>query len=318
MSSPEGDQLRAWGESGAAAVVAALLYLSGGLFLFFLVPLSIIALRRGNEGYLVAAAGALLIIAVVRGFMAVQVGIGLSGFFFFGELAMPAGLLAGLGLLRMLPSRVPHWAYRFALATGVATLGAVPVMAALGGSSGFEGAMEAQISQVMRNLGATDPQMAAEMIVDEAMEMVIRSFALFFGIVIGIGALLGRHLVARFSADEPYTPPVERVGVPDPAVWPLLGGWALVALDALRDLGFLGYLGWNLALVFTLIYSVQGVGIAAALMSRAGMNARSRRFAGIGLIAALFIPGINLLIALGIPALGVSELWVDFKREKET
>ena len=201
MSSPDGDQLRAWGESGAAAVAAALLYLSGGLFLFFLVPLSIITLRRGSEGYLVAATGALVIIALVRGFMAVQIGVGLSGFFFFGELAMPAGLLIGMGLLRRLRTRVPQWAYRFAVATGVATLGAVPVMAALGGSSGFEGAMEAQIGQVMRNLGATDPDMAAQMIVDEAMEMVIRSFALFFGIVIGIGSLLGRHLVARFSSE---------------------------------------------------------------------------------------------------------------------
>ncbi len=318
MSSPDGEQLRAWGESGAAAVAAALLYLSGGLFMFFLVPLAIIALRRGDEGYLVAAVGTLVIVAITRGIMAVQVGVGLSGFFFFGELAMPAGLLVGFGLLRYLRGRVPQWAYRYALATGVATLGAVPVMAALGGSTGFEGAMEAQIGQMMRNLGAGDPDMAAQMIVDEAMEMVLRSFALFFGIVLGLGALLGRHLVARFSADEPYTPPVDRVAVPDAAVWPLLGGWALVGLDVLGNVGFLGYAGWNLALLFTLIYAVQGVGVAAALMARAGMNARSRRFAGIGLIAALFIPGINLLVALGIPALGVSELWVDFKREKET
>lgn len=318
MNGPENDQLRAWAESGAAALGSALLYLSGGLFLFFLVPLSVIMLRRGKEGYLVGAVGALLIIAVARGFMAREAGLGVSGGYLLGELSMPTGIMTGFGLLWWLRSYVGSWAYRFAAASGVAALGAVPVMLLIGSSAGFQGALESQMSQVLRNLGAVDPEMAAEMIVQEAMRMVLRSFALFFSLILGIGTLLGRHLVTRFSADEPYTPPVDRVAVPDSAVWPLLGGWAVVSADALLGIGFFGYLGWNVALVFTLIYAIQGIGVAATLMDRAGMSHRGRRLAGVGLIAALFIPGINILISVGIPALGVSELWVDYKRVKET
>lgn len=318
MNSPESDQRKAWAESGAAALGAALLYLSGGLFLFFLVPLSVIMLRRGKEGYLVGAVGTLLIIGASRGFMARQAGLGLTGGYLLGELSMPTGILVGFGLLWWLKPYVRPWAHRFALGAAAASLGALPVMLLLGGSAGFQNALESQMSQVLQNLGAVEPGMAAEMIVDEAMRMVLRSFALFFGLILGIGALLGRHLVARFSSQEPYTPPVDRVAVPENSVWPLLSGWALVSADALLGLGFLGYLGWNVALVFTLIYAIQGVGIAATVADRSGMSHRGRRLAGVGLIAALFIPGINLLISLGVPALGVSELWVDYKRVKET
>lgn len=315
MRGPEDPALRAWAESTGAAAAAALLYLSGGLFLFFLAPLGVIALRRGPQGYLVGAAGTLLLIGVIRGF---QAGSALTPLLLLGELSMPGGILLGFGTIPALQERIRPWAYRFAVAVGIAALGALPVMVALGNAPGFEGVLQAQLVQVMQNLGAADPEIAAQMIVEEAMEMVFRSFALFFALIIGIGALLGRHLVSRFTSEEPYTPPVDRLAVPDDSIWPLLVGWALVALNALRGIGFLGYLGWNIALVFTLIFAVQGVAVAAALATRAGMSNRGRRLAGVGLLASLFIPGVNMAIALVIPALGVSELWVDYKREKET
>ncbi|MFP4330038.1 MAG: DUF2232 domain-containing protein [Spirochaetaceae bacterium] len=315
MSRPEEAQRRAWAETGGAAVASALLYLSGALFMFFLVPLGALAVRRGSHGYQVAAVATLLVIAVTRG---VQAGGALTPLLLLGEVSMPGGILLGFATIPAAGRRIRPWAYRFALAVGIATVGALPVMVALGNAPGFEGVLEAQLVEVMQNLGAEDPQIAAEMIVEEAMEMVFRSFALLFALIIGLGALLGRHLVSRFSAEEPYTPPVDRVAVPDESVWPLLVGWALVAMNALAGIGFLGYLGWNLALVFTLIFAVQGVGVTAALASRSGMTARSRRLAAVGLVVSLFVPGVNMAIALAIPALGVSELWVDYKREKET
>ncbi|NCN05933.1 MAG: hypothetical protein GW949_09910 [Spirochaetales bacterium] len=97
-------------------------------------------------------------------------------------------------------------------------------------------------------------------------------------------------------------------------VWVLIAGWTVALLDARFSLSVLGIVGWNVALMAGSIYSLQGLGIIQAFFSGRGRD----RSAPIGLIVfSLFIPGINGIVALGLPLLGVAETWVEFKSRKK-
>ena len=38
---------------------------------------------------------------------------------------------------------------------------------------------------------------------------------------------------------------------------------------------------------------------------------------GAGLVALAMWPGVNLVILIGLPVLGVSELWIHYRKEQE-
>lgn len=100
-----------------------------------------------------------------------------------------------------------------------------------------------------------------------------------------------------------------------PWLWVFIAGWAGVLVDLRFEIGVFGVIFWNLALASAMLYAFQGFGIIQSWMLR-----RSRAKASpLGLlILSLLVPGINGLVTIGLPLLGVSETWVHYKsRRKE-
>jgi hypothetical protein len=97
-------------------------------------------------------------------------------------------------------------------------------------------------------------------------------------------------------------------------VWVLLVGAVGVFVDVAGGIGALRYVAWNAVLASLVLYGAQGIGIIRFLFDRYNVSQGARIGIGIALIVGLFVPALNLVVLLGIPGLGISELWVRYGR----
>ena len=71
---------------------------------------------------------------------------------------------------------------------------------------------------------------------------------------------------------------------------------------------------FNGALSFTVCYAVQGFSVLCYNMRKRGRRIRSFSFLMILLAIALFIPGINIVIVLALPLIGVLETFIELRK----
>ena len=118
---------------------------------------------------------------------------------------------------------------------------------------------------------------------------------------IGMRSPIGRLLTFRL---EPW------------CIWALLLSGAAVLGDALGDLGVLGYVGWNVFSVFLLLFALQGIGVLQWLFRRYNVPGPMRVMIGVAMVFMLFRSVLTFIPVFGLPLLGLSEIWIDFKRPK--
>lgn len=219
---------------------------------------------------------------------------------------MPIGVLLAVSLFNLLRSIT--WAYRLVVATVPALLASLPSIVILVAASSGDGPLGEQLSEMLSTLG-----MGVNL---EYWLAAVRRIVLN---TVGVGLLasvaanwwIGRSIVLRGSAGSAS---LRDARVPDPMVWFVIAGLAGVLLAWLAGLAALEPLAWNIMLVAAFTYGVQGIGLIQHLLRRRGLSERSERWVLTLSLVALFLPGINVLAAIGIPLLGMSEIWIDFKR----
>jgi hypothetical protein len=107
---------------------------------------------------------------------------------------------------------------------------------------------------------------------------------------------------------------VVRFRLPVAAVWVLIAAWAAVLGSVLLDLGWLDFAIWNLAFLALAVYAIQGLAILWHLLERRKVRRGTRIGIAVALVVGLLVPGLNLVFLLGVPGLGISEVWVDYHR----
>jgi hypothetical protein len=101
-------------------------------------------------------------------------------------------------------------------------------------------------------------------------------------------------------------------------IWPLLVPWALILAGLRFDIGPLRYAAWNLGLIMLFTYGMQGVGIIQTLLERRNASRGVRVLITALLVFMLFWNRTALIVLVGLPCLGVSELWIHYRKaEKE-
>lgn len=322
---------RVWIEIGIFAAVAFGLYLlTPGVFLF-LIPLQMLAIRRGSSAFNMAALLLVLLAAVVE--------LALAGwrsdlpaeehYLRNIGLFLSALLLGGLWLVnqpRVLPFRS---LLRILIATGAAGLIAVPFVGGLASDPEFIPTLRDYIAgQPLLRLGIapTDaPGVSGgvavtaaqiDLFIDTVGTVLLRGILFLYMVylmaawwvgslwgarTIGIRSPIGRLLTFRL---EPW------------CIWALLLSGAAVLGDALGDLGMLGYLGWNLFSVFLLLFALQGIGILQWLFRRYNVPGPMRVMIAVAMVFMLFRSVLTFIPVFGLPLLGLAETWVDFKRPK--
>lgn len=186
-----------------------------------------------------------------------------------------------------------------------------------------------------------------ETLVTTIMESLLRNYLFITFMIISLNWHMGRVLASRFfrqsgtfsaarsSGDgnttsdggdagrtaypvvrEPLTTKniLLRFSVPDRLVWALLISWAGILLDSVVDLKFFGYLVWNAGLIMMFIYGLQGIGIIRYLFGKYNTPGGIRILFGVVFVILLFWPGLNLIVMIGVPLLGVSEIWIKYRK----
>ncbi len=89
---------------------------------------------------------------------------------------------------------------------------------------------------------------------------------------------------------------------PDTWVWALIASLALVALP----FGSVRIIGWNLTLLFAVLYTIQGIAIAEYFLRKFGIPPALRTI--------MYVIVLALPLFMFLTALGVVDIWADFRK----
>lgn len=309
-----------WTELAVISVVSFFLYQMNMLILFC-VPLQVLYYRRGERTLLYAAAAVLAAIGIAGLIRTAPVedAVFRRGLLFI-EIILPAFFLAGLiaaDYRWKIPIRTLNKVF---LVTAGAGLASVPLILALGRSENFNGLLRAQIENILRVFETGQAEGAgmipdAERLTELIVGLLLRNYVFAYFLTVAGGIWVGRSIARRMAGQRTGT--FRGFYVPERMIWPLLAPWALVLLDLRVDIGALRYVAWNAALIMTFTYGMQGVGILQTILDRRNVSRGFRIILGVALVLLALWPGVNLLVLIGLPGLGVSELWIHYRRDQK-
>ncbi len=133
-------------------------------------------------------------------------------------------------------------------------------------------------------------------------------------VMVWVGFLIFVAILAARKNDPDLTKRVALWRLPQKFIWIFLGSLALVLWDRIQGIpiGAL-VLGLNILMGSVVLYMMQGFSILVFLIAR--------RFPGVR-VSGLFIrcivfslfPFLSIVVMLGLPLLGISETWIEFRR----
>ncbi len=318
---------RGWTELIGLSLLSLFLY-KVGIFLFlFLIPLQVLSVRRGLKEFLYGAGIVLFFIFIfgIIGTRKIENGT-LRLSLVMLELAVPAALAGGLLLVNIDFEYLERKLFRILAVTGTVGIVSVLVIVAVLQNESYMMFMKDQLTLFINQfkdifIGSTayneamiNEMLNPEKLFETAKEIILRNYLFVYFLLLAgnwrLGTNIGTRSVGRNGA------PFAGFQLPDSFVWPLLISWAGVLADNFISLGFISYIAWNAGLIFLLLYGLQGYAIIRFLLSKSNASRGLRLFAGLGIVFLLFIPGLNLLVMVGIPGFGVSELWIKYRKEE--
>ena len=324
-------------------LVAALLFRFGLLLVLFMVPLQIGWVRRGERAGLLACAAFLGFVALLKlvdlARVAVSAPTGIPVGLAFLDLVLPIAFLAGLYIMNRpaMTVTVPaEWAGGRERSVRIGTPGKMllsavagaailaPLVWYLAGSELVDDLFSVQLAlleQLAGGFEADDAEVAA--LLAFTVRVFLSGFLTSFTVIVTVNWWLGIRIVKRvtWASPEPnavagrlLSKELSGFRLSDGYVWLLIAGWGLVALSVAIEQSVLGVVAWNVALLSTLLFGIQGLAVLWHLLEQRGLHRQARIGVGIALTFALLIPLINVMVFLGIPGLGVSEIWVNYHR----
>ena len=326
-----------WIDVVGLALASVLMFRFGLLRLFFLVPIQLAWIRRGEHAALVSSGLALVGISAVSIGSLLRVGeVGtdaLRGLLLL-DVVFVLAMLAGLFTMNSPRVRVqtsdgprelsiPERAIA-AVLVGAALFGPVLLWLSTGETS--EQVIAAQVDVIrplLEATGATSEEVWAltELVIGALLSGVLFGYLLlvagnwWFGTLIAFRTRFrlpaGNAVMERLSSYAPT-----QFLLPVWFVWALIGAWAGVLGSIVADLQGISYVFWNAGFVTLALYAMQGISILLHFAERRKMARGSRVMIASGLVLGLLIPGLNIVVGLGLPGLGVSEIWVDYHRLK--
>lgn len=309
----------------AAAVILSRFEL---LAIAFLIPVQLAWIRHGEAGGIASsglAVGAMMVLAVV-GLRQADGGVTAGAFFVDAMVALV--FVAGLFLLNTqqvvhgLPFRV-RVCQRAAAAVIAATVLFGLFIAAAGPSlwSDYFAVQLARRPELLSQINATVEEIVA---LQQQLLPVIARGALpaYLVVLLGnwwVGSLVAFRTRFPLSGGNPVMQEIAgysvvRFQLPLNWVWALIAAWSAVAASVVLELQWLSTVGWNAALVMMGFYAIQGIAIALHLARQRAGEQRMRLLIAGALVLGLLIPGLRIVIAVGIPLLGVSEIWISYHR----
>lgn len=310
----------------AAGLASCLLFLSIFLSFAFLLPVQFafgrFGRRVGGAAAGIAAAG----IAGVQGWRMASTGA--SGLFAFAAgIAPPLVLLGALALLNC-----PIWggwakAYKIICVSLACALCAIPLLVLLEGDASLKNYLEKLFGDFLAPLrsalgeGYEASAMAASLdpgdLVASFLAMLRDSYAALLLLYIGGSYRIGNRLSGPGSPGREETAAIDELRLPYPLLWAFLASWSLVlAAVLLHAPEWASAIPWNCALALSLAYAAQGFGIVTHVFKRWKMPRSLRILFAVMAVLALATPTAGMAVAITLPLLGVTEIWIPYRKPK--
>ncbi len=316
----------AWRELGVLSAVSLLLFLWSPFLILFLVPLQALAVRRGSGALVFGSAAVffgILVARVIQGAALLQERMNplLLGL----DMLMPLAFLGGILLLNTGPLLRFRAPYRLLAAVLLAGICSLPLIAYFGREDMFlqylveqaehviamleESASTASVSEQVMAFRSLGPERIARL----SLEVFLSTYLFGYFMVLSGNWWFGKRLGEAPAGARKGRSRLLRFRVPEPLLWALLLSWTGILATAFVEVPLLRYVTWNAGFIMLFLYGIQGYSIIQNLLVRFAVARGTRLLMGVLAIILIMTPGVNLVILVGVPILGVSETWIQYR-----
>ncbi|MDP3179542.1 MAG: DUF2232 domain-containing protein, partial [Spirochaetaceae bacterium] len=249
-----------------------------------------------------------------------------------GLMLLPPALL--LGTLALMNAK--FWdgkvkSLRILAPAGLGAALALPVILFVAGDPAFVEYLESTLASALAPLGERAAEAAGEgfdsasllalldpaELAATAIATLRDSFAALLLAFLGGSWWIGNRAAGPGSRGREIAPPLEELRVPYAFIWPFLASWsALLAALLLKAPAAISAAAWNLSLCLSLVYAAQGLGIAAHYLKSWNAPRGLRVILAATAVAAAVTSPAGIAIAVAVPLLGVTEVWIPHRNPK--
>ncbi len=301
--------------------VSFLLFQLSFVFFLFIVPVFYIGRKRGWHAAVIAALVLFIAIALQLTLRIRTVeNTTLRRFVTIYGLSYPVLLLVGALIVAVFSGRSMT---KILAATGLFAVVSIPVILIYSGNNEVVSFLKEQISYVagMFTKGLSKSSSGDASVLLNAlqpaklMEMIrvifFRDFIAAYFLLLTGTWYIADLISSRKNKSERFS--IAHFTVPEQFIWVLIVSLSGVLADHLFSLGMVGNIFWNSSLILLFIYGINGLGLVKHLFKKYKVTQQKQRSLYILIFILLIIPGMNLVVLLGIPGLGISELWVRYR-----
>ena len=305
-----------------ASCVSVFAYQTGFFFFLFLVPLQLLLFRSGLKVARIAVLG-VGIALVYLGIRHTAVGNGdVRRYLLFVELVIPFLLLGGFLLENGFFGNLGGVLLNALLATAITALVSIAVLHVLLNNEAFIAYYKTQFSEMFNILksaisNSSDIDLIPMMDMDVDTMLSHVSSVFFKGFLFAYFCILFLSYTFALSVERltKHEAGIITVMIPDYFVWVLIAALSLVLVDArFQPNPVLGYVGWNVFLIVMFLYGLRGMGLIRQMLEVRKVHPVVRFFLTFAAVILLMHPRYGRVLLVGIPLIGISEIWFKYKR----
>ena len=304
-----------------ASCISVFAYQTGFFFFLFLVPLQLLLFRSGLKVARIAVLG-VGIALVYLGIKHTAIGNGdVRGYLLLVELVIPFLLLGGFLLENGFFGNLGGVLLNALLATAITALVSIAVLQVLNNEA-FIAYYKAQFAEMFNILksalaGSSDIDLIPMMDMDVDTMLVHVSSVFYKGFLFAYFCILFLSYTFALSVERltKHEAGIITVMIPDYFVWVLIAALSLVLIDArFQPNPVLGYVGWNVFLIVMFLYGLRGMGLIRQMLEVRKVHPVVRYFIAFATVLLLLHPRYGRVLLVGIPLIGISEIWFKYKR----
>ncbi len=305
-----------------ASCISVFAYQTGFFFFLFLVPLQLLLFKSGVKATRIAVLG-VGVALVYLGFRHTAQGASdIRGYLLLVELVVPILMLGGFLLENGFFGTLGGVLINALLATVITALVSIAVIHVLFSNEAFLAFYKAQFTEMFNVLKTAvstsgDVDLVPLMNMDVDTMLLHVSSVFFKGFLFAYFVILFVSYTFALSVDRLTKHEVGMITVmiPDYFVWVLIASLSLVLADARFQLApVLSYVGWNIFLIVMFLYGLRGMGLIRQMFEVRRVHPVIRFFITFAAVMLLLHPRYGRVLLVGIPLVGVSEIWFKYKR----
>lgn len=301
----------------SAGVLSGLFYASGFIAVAFLVPVQFAFAKEGKKEGLLSMLASLAVIGIGNAMHLASL-----GFLQFSVLAqtMLSPLLLLCGIIAMNMFVADNW--KKIIVVSVVLAGVFGFM--LNASIGTLDAQKAIAGIIIKLLGYSGMQLpdattVAKDYVAPAVEVILDCYGALLFLMLAGSWSIGNRLGKKGTGTEETMQKsfIRSIVVPQWLLWPSILAWGLLLLVLYgHKQGVLAIIAWNASLAAASWYALQGIGLISYFFESKGMHRATGSVLVLLILLILLDSKVGLAVAILIPVLGVSEVWLQYRIRK--